>query len=85
MRVLFVTEPYIIEPLGLGYLAAALKKAGHVVDQLRYSEENFLHQVRLFNPSIVAYSVTTGKEKKFIEINNLIKTRFNVFLRYVAS
>ena len=85
MRVLFVTEQFVIEPLGLGYLAATLKKSGHIVDQLRYTDKNFINQVRLFNPNIVAYSVTTGKEKKFLEINDMIKASFKVFSVFGGS
>jgi len=35
MRVLFVTEPFTVEPLGIAYLASALKRRGHMVDLLK--------------------------------------------------
>ena len=82
MRVLFVIEPYKVEPLGLGYLATALKRKGHEPFLLKYEQgdDKFFEEIGEIKPQIVAFSVTTGKHRKFIEISKMIKKR-----RYVLS
>jgi anaerobic magnesium-protoporphyrin IX monomethyl ester cyclase len=78
MRVLFVIEPFVVEPLGIAYLASALKNHGHTVDLLKIDNNGWLERVGEFAPDVVAYSVTTGKHKKFLEINRQIKNRYKV-------
>lgn len=85
MRVLFVTEPFAVEPLGIAYLAAALKKNGHEVDLLKIDNNGFLEHVGEYKPDVVAYSVTTGKHKKLLEVNRKIKERYRVLSVFGGS
>lgn len=85
MRVLFVTEPFAVEPLGIAYLAAALKKNGHEVDQLQIDGNGFLEHVGEYKPDVVAFSVTTGKHRKLLEVNRKIKSRYRVLSVFGGS
>jgi radical SAM superfamily enzyme YgiQ (UPF0313 family) len=73
MKVLFVTEPFSVEPLGIAYLAASLKKHGHEPELLRINDNGFLHEFSELNPDVVAFSVTTGKQRKFLELARRMK------------
>lgn len=84
MKVLFVVEPFQVEPLGVAYLASSLKKKGYEVDQVR-ADDNILEEVAKYEPDVVAYSVTTGKHEKFLEINNRIKEHFRVLSVFGGS
>ena len=79
MTVLFVTEEYTIEPLGIGYLSACLKQAGHKVEMLAKPKGELLDwerwAVRLArNPDMVCFSVVTGKHQLYRDVNRIIKT-----------
>ena len=73
MKVLFIVEPYIIDPIGVAYLIAALKKDGHSVSLLRTTDIISIDCVIKFHPDILAYSVFTGSHKKFAELNKEIR------------
>lgn len=75
MKVLFVVEDFKIEPLGIMYLSAALKKAGHETDIVKTNEDVF-EKVVYFKPDFVAYSIVTGSQKVFLDINRELKRRF---------
>jgi anaerobic magnesium-protoporphyrin IX monomethyl ester cyclase len=85
MRVLFVTEPFSVEPLGMAYLSAALKEKGHITEQIRTTDDPFLDKVEAFKPDVVAFSVTTGKHRKALELNRLIKQRCKVLSVFGGS
>lgn len=67
----FITDPYIIDPLGIAYLAAMLKEGGHEVKLVLTTE---LDKVKIDTP-IVAYSTTTGKHQDYLKINRYIKEK----------
>lgn len=73
MKVLFLTEKFIVEPLGIAYLASVLKKHGYDVDLIRVDLPDSSTQIKKSKPDILAYSVTTGKHKKFLALNKVIK------------
>lgn len=73
MRVLFVTDEYVIDPLGIGYLSTYAKKAGHEIDLIQYKKENLLSKVRDYDPDILAYSVTTGKHTLYKQVDRELK------------
>ena len=58
------------------YLSAVLKRAGHQVD-IAMSNVVFAEMER-FKPNIVAFSVMTGDQNFFIELNREIKNNFDV-------
>jgi len=74
MRVLFVTKPFFIEPLGLMYLSAAAKNKGHEVE-LAVSSQDLEAKVRTFNPQVVGFSVMTGDHQEYLELNRRLKSK----------
>lgn len=74
MKVLFIVEPFTVEPLGIAYLAAAIKNAGHEAELLKTDDYDFVPKIKSIKPDFLAYSITTGKQKKFLLINQGIRT-----------
>lgn len=83
MRIVFLTEPFIIEPLGMGYLAAVLKHNGYEPYLLQVPSTSdctaLYQQLERINPLFVAVSATTGKHRKYLEVLKKIKARYQVF------
>jgi len=77
MKILFIIKDFIVEPLGIMYLSAALKSAGHQVDVVKADVENVEKKVKDFSPDITAYSVMTGEHKFFRDLNLKLKDKFN--------
>jgi len=75
MKVLFVVEDYIIDPLGVGYLSAYLKDAGHDVGIYKTNEP--ISKVIDYRPDILAYSVTTGKHIFYRDLNLSIRAQLD--------
>lgn len=75
MKVLFITKPFIIEPLGIMYLSAAAKAAGHKTDLARISDD-LEKKVEEFEPDIVAYSLMTGDQDLFLDLNQSLKRTY---------
>jgi radical SAM superfamily enzyme YgiQ (UPF0313 family) len=73
MRILFITDPFQVESLGIAYLASVLKKKGHDVDLIKTDVLNF-EDIKKFYPHIIAFSVTTGKHRHYLEIARNIKS-----------
>jgi len=79
-RVLFLTDQFVIDPLGIGYLSASLKEAGHKVEmvQLPRTEDGFniapaYNLAVEFKPHILAYSTTTGAHRLWREANKELR------------
>ncbi len=74
MKILFLSFPWIIDLLGMGYLSSILKKAGHIVDITRpdvmWAD---LHSLR---PDIVAISTTTGQHTRYLRLAREIKRKY---------
>ena len=66
MKVLIIVKPFIIEPLGIMYLSAAAKAAGHKTDLARISDD-LEEIIKKFDPDIIAYSLMTGDQDLFLE------------------
>ena len=73
MRALFVTDSYLIDVLGIGYLSSYLKQAGHEVDIVQTKEEDVFEKIETYDPDMVCYSVTTGKHVFYRELNKQIR------------
>ncbi|MHC4397461.1 MAG: B12-binding domain-containing radical SAM protein [Planctomycetota bacterium] len=69
----FVTDPYIIDPLGIAYLSAMLKQA-KIETKLILSPE--VEKEIIVTP-IVAYSVTTGTHQHYMELNHYIRSQYH--------
>lgn len=72
MKVLFIIKPFIIEPLGIMYLSAAAKAAGHKTDLARISND-LEKKIDEFDPDIVAYSLMTGDQDLYLDLNRSLK------------
>lgn len=76
MRFLFINKPFFIEPLGVMYLASSIKKEGHRVDLITTSED-LEAKVNKYNPDFVGYSIMTGDQILYDEINRKLKKTNN--------
>jgi anaerobic magnesium-protoporphyrin IX monomethyl ester cyclase len=71
MKVLLVCRSKLIENLGVMYLSAVVKQAGHecrVVDL-----DNAVMFARAWRPDVVGYSIMTGSQGEFADVNRQIK------------
>ncbi len=73
MRVLFVEKQIDYEPQGIMSLSACLKEAGHEVALAIAAQEDPIQVAREFEPDIVGYSVMTGSQRWYQELNLRVK------------
>lgn len=78
MNFLFINKPFFIEPLGIMYLSSAIKNSGHKAD-LAITSENLEEKFEKFKPDFVGYSIMTGDQDFYDEINKRLKSRFHFF------
>src|SRR4030042_1679591 len=78
MKFLFITKPFFIEPLGIMYISSAIRKLGHDVD-LAITSEDLYKKMELFNPDFVGYSIMTGDQDFYDNLNRDLKSRFKFF------
>ncbi len=76
MRVLFIVNDYIVDTLGIGYLSSALKRAGHTTSIIKTEKEPVLGKIQRFKPDVLAYSITTGWQKYYLNLDWQIKKFF---------
>src|SRR3989338_8892815 len=84
MRVLFINkflDKHTIYrvPLGILYLSASLKQAGHQVFIGEPQRENIIDKIKKIRPDIIAYSLRTGFHRYYIDLNKKLKKQFNFF------
>jgi len=79
MRVLFVTQQIDYEPQGIMHLSSALKTAGHQVALAVEAHEDPVAVAIKFGPGIVGYSVITGSQRYYLQLNRRIKQEVDVF------
>jgi radical SAM superfamily enzyme YgiQ (UPF0313 family) len=74
VRVLFIYKDVTLtEPMGVLYLAAALRRAGHEAALALADRRDFRARLRDFAPDLLAYSVTTGYHNYYLELNRQLK------------
>ncbi len=73
MRVLFVEKQIDYAPLGLLYLSSVLRRAGHSVRLAVASDEDPVALAREWQPGVVGYSVYTGSQTAYRDLNLRIK------------
>jgi radical SAM superfamily enzyme YgiQ (UPF0313 family) len=73
MRVLFVEKQIDYEPLGLLYLSSVLRRAGHQVRLAVASDRDPVQVAREWQPDVVGYSVYTGSQTYYRDLNLRIK------------
>jgi radical SAM superfamily enzyme YgiQ (UPF0313 family) len=66
VKILFIHKDTVVKPLGIMYLAAALKKDGH---EVRVTSTSPRGEFITFKPDLVGYSVMTGSQNQFFEID----------------
>ena len=83
MRVLFVAQQIDYEPQGIMHLSSALKAAGHQVELAVAAHYDPVAVARDVQPDVVAYSVITGSQRYYLDVNRRIKAElpgvFSVF------
>ncbi len=77
MRVLFVATELSYEPQGIMSMSAALKQAGHTVALTVADIEDPLAYALNFQPDILAYSVMTGSQRGYFELNRRLRAGLN--------
>ena len=76
LRFLFVLNDYLIDPLGIAYLSASLKKAGYETDIIKTEKENLWSKIENYSPDVLAFSTTTGWHKYYIKLAEDIKKKY---------
>lgn len=64
---LFVSQDYVVEPLGIMYLSSYLKQGGHRTAIVKATDHRAL--VAQVQPDMLCYSVTTGKHTFYRDLN----------------
>ncbi|MFH1434112.1 MAG: cobalamin B12-binding domain-containing protein, partial [Pseudomonadota bacterium] len=78
MRVLFIYRMVYQDPLGVLYLASVLKRAGHEVHYIdAVLDKNWEENAVRLAPDIVGYSVLTGNQRFYLEINSRLKKQIH--------
>lgn len=78
MRVLFVEKQIDYEPLGLLYLASSLRQAGHEVRLAVAMDRDPVTVAQEWRPDVVGYSVYTGSQTYYRDLNLRIKEALDV-------
>jgi anaerobic magnesium-protoporphyrin IX monomethyl ester cyclase len=73
LRVLFILKQIDYEPIGIMHLSTALKTAGHQVRVAVVAKEDVAAVVQEWQPGILAYSVWTGGQKYYLDLNARIR------------
>ncbi len=80
MKIAFVIkDSEIAEPLGIMQLSSFLKENHHEVKLFIATKKNWLNNLQEFKPKIVAYSVISGSQAEYLEINNIVKNKIDTF------
>ena len=79
MRVLFVERQVDYEPLGLLTLSSVLHQAGHEVRLSIASQEDPVAVAQEWRPGVVGYSVYTGSQTYYRDLNLRLKEAVQVF------
>ncbi len=83
MKVLFLINDYLTQPLGVGYLSSVLCMEGHFTEAAALRDKKRIKKLlNDFNPDVLALSLVTGREYLFLETAKLIKEvspRISVF------
>jgi len=82
VRVLFILDQVDYEPQGIMQLSSVLKAAGHEVALAVATLEDPVAVAQRFRPQILAYSVITGSQRYYLDLNRRIRdavAAFSVF------
>lgn len=78
VKILFIIKAPVYEPqIGIMQLSAVLKKQGHQTDLVIINKHDtfadILKQIKTYNPDIIAYSLISGNENFFLDLNKKLK------------
>jgi anaerobic magnesium-protoporphyrin IX monomethyl ester cyclase len=73
MRILFVEKQIDYEPQGVMQLSSVLKEAGHETALAIAAQEDPAQVAQDFEPDILAYSVMTGSQRYYFDLNQRIR------------
>jgi len=79
VHLLFVLKEVDQEPHGVLRLSSILKGAGHEVDLVVATKEDPVDAALRLKPDLVGYSVYTGTQRYYLELNRRIKAELPVF------
>ena len=79
MKIVFVIDKVEFSiPLGIAYLSGILKDSCEVkIFEISNSPSRVFKNIKYFKPSIVAYSVISGKQNFYLRFNKNLKKEFN--------
>lgn len=75
MRILFVLDQVDYEPQGIMQLSSVLKAEGHQVELAVASLEDPVRVARQFQTQILAYSVITGSQRYYLDLNRRLRAQ----------
>lgn len=76
MKAVFIHHMVYQDPLSIMYLAAALAEAGHEAHFIDVAlEPDWEDRVVALGPDVVGYSIITGSQGSFLELNRALKRR----------
>jgi len=78
LKILFLTHDLITVPLGVSYISAISKRAGHEVMAAALNASDLIETVRSFSPDVVAFGCTTGFHRKYLDAVSEIRKDFDV-------
>jgi radical SAM superfamily enzyme YgiQ (UPF0313 family) len=73
MKVLLVVHDCLTMPLGVGYLAAVAKDAGHTVRLGALLHDDIVSEARSFGADLVGFTATTGFHRKYLDLARALK------------
>jgi len=72
---LFLTHDLITVPLGVSYISAISRNAGHEVTAAALNAKDLQETVHEFSPDVIAFGCTTGFHRKYLDaVQNITKT-----------
>ncbi len=78
MHILFIFKEIDNEPHGVLHLSSILKKAGHRVSMVVATEEDPVEAALRLKPDLVGYSVYTGTQHYYLELNRRLRAQLSV-------
>jgi radical SAM superfamily enzyme YgiQ (UPF0313 family) len=62
--------------MGIAYLSAVAKQAGHETNAMVMEQCNPYEEIRSYKPHVIAYSAVTGEHQAYFEFNKQVKEHF---------
>jgi anaerobic magnesium-protoporphyrin IX monomethyl ester cyclase len=78
VNVLFIIKEIDNEPHGILRVSAALKQAGYQVEMVVGTEEDPVEAALRLKPDVLAYSVYTGTQRYYLDVNRRIREHLDV-------